>query len=51
MYWEDNVALSYIDVSQNGKILTGKYTSEKQDVLSIPIDMHFYNEEETYDLY
>ena len=51
MYWEDNVALAYINVSKDGNILTGKYTSEKEDMLSIPIDMHFYNEEETYDLY
>ena len=51
MYWEDNVALAYINVSQNWEILKEKYTSEKEDVLSINIDMHFYNESETYDLY
>ena len=51
MYWKDNVALAYIDVSQDWNVLTGKYTSEKEDLLSIPIDMHFYNEQETFDLY
>ena len=51
MYWKDNIALAYIDVSQDGNVLTGKYTSEKEDLLSIPIDMHFYNEQETFDLY
>jgi hypothetical protein len=51
MYWKDNIALAYIDVSQDGNVLTGKYTSEKEDMLSIPIDMHFYNEQEIFDLY
>jgi hypothetical protein len=51
MYWEDNVALAYVNVSQNGNVLAEKYTSEKKDTLSIPIDMHFYDEQEMFDLY
>ena len=46
----DNVALSYINVSQNWEILDEKYTSEVEDTLSVPLKMHFYNEIETFDL-
>jgi len=48
--WRDNVALSYINVSQDGLIIDEKYTSKKEDTLSVPIDMHFNNEMELFDL-
>ena len=48
--WKDNVALSYINVSQNGVILDEKYTSKKEDTLSVALDMHFHNEMEMFDL-
>ena len=48
--WKDNVALSYINVSQGGEILEEKHTSEKEDELEVQLDMHFYNEMETFDL-
>ena len=48
--WKDNVALSYINVSQDGEILDEKYTSNKEDTLKVYIDMHFYHEMETFDL-
>jgi hypothetical protein len=31
-------------------ILDEKYTSNKEDTLSVPIDLHFYNEMEMFDL-
>ncbi|MBQ5944883.1 hypothetical protein IJL65_00270 [bacterium] len=48
--WKDNVALSYINVSKDGVILAEKYTSLKEDTLSVNLNMHFYNEMETFDL-
>ncbi len=48
--WRDNVALSYINVSKDGVILAEKYTSLKEDILSVALNMHFYNEMETFDL-
>jgi hypothetical protein len=46
--WEDNVALSYINLSQNGKILAEKYTSNVKDSVSIDIDIHTSSVKETY---
>ena len=48
--WTDNVALSYISVSQSGIVLDEKYTSKPEDTLGVDIDMHFKNEQESYDL-
>ena len=48
--WRDNVALSYINVSQNWEIIDEKYTSKMEDTLSAPVKMHFYNEIEMFDL-
>ena len=48
--WKDNVALSYINISKNWRILAEKYTSNPEDVLSINVWMHFKNEKEYYDL-
>ena len=48
--WTDNVALSYISISQNWKLLDEKYTSLSWDTVSVEIDMHFKAEQETYDL-
>jgi hypothetical protein len=48
--WKDNVALSYINVSQDGVIIDEKYTSKKEDTLSVALDMHFRNEMEMFDL-
>ena len=46
--WEDNVALSYINLMKDGKILDQKYTSEVKDTVSIPIPIHTKTEKETY---
>jgi len=46
--WEDNVALSYINISKDGNILDEKYTSEMKDIVSVDIDMHTAEEDETY---
>jgi hypothetical protein len=46
--WEDNVALYYISISQDGKILDEKYTKEVSDSVSTDIDIHTKTEKETY---
>mgnify|MGYP002853791363 CR=1 FL=1 len=48
--WKDNVALQYINISQNGKILDEKFTSEVEDTLKVENLFHFVREKETFDL-
>ena len=48
--WRDNVALSYINVSQDGYILDEKYTSQKEDTLKVEGLFHTANEMEIFDL-
>lgn len=46
--WKDNVALSYINVSKDGKILAQKYTNKPEDVLSVSWLFRTKNGIETY---
>lgn len=48
--WKDNVALDYINISQNGQILTEKYTSKIEDIISLNIDLHTDMDTETYNI-
>jgi len=48
--WKDNVALSYISISKNWRILAQKYTSDAEDILTIDVWMHFKADKEFYDL-
>ena len=48
--WKDNVALSYINISKNWRILAEKYTSSPEDLLSVNVWMHYKAEKEYYDL-
>ena len=48
--WSDNVALSYISISQSWVVLDEKYTSKPVDTLKVDIDMHFKSEQESYNL-
>ena len=48
--WSDDVALDYISISQNGKILNEKYTSKVEDTISINIDIHTAAATDTYQL-
>ena len=46
--WRDNVALSYINISQDGKILAEKYTSKIEDVISLEWLFNTKNEKHLY---
>ena len=46
--WEDNVGLSYIEISKNWTVLTGKYTSLAKDSISVDIGIHNSETTETY---
>ncbi len=46
--WKDNVALYYINISKDGKILDEKYTKAVSDSVSTDIDIHTKTEKETY---
>jgi hypothetical protein len=47
--WEDNVALSYINITKDGKLIKEKYTNKTGDRISIDkIDIHTESEVETY---
>ena len=46
--WEDNVALSYISLLKDGKILDEKYTSNSGDSVTTNIGVHTKSETEKY---
>jgi len=46
--WEDNVALSYINIAKDWKILAEKYTSDVKDSVSTDIDIHTKSEKEIF---
>jgi hypothetical protein len=46
--WKDNVSLSYINLSKNGKILDEKYTSNVSDIVSTNIDIHMQDGYDTF---
>jgi hypothetical protein len=46
--WKDNVSLSYINLSKNGKILDEKYTSNVSDMVSTNIDIHTQDGYDTF---
>jgi len=46
--WDDNVALSYINISKDGNILSEKYTSEMEDTVSVDISMHTQETDEIF---
>ena len=46
--WEDNVALSYISLLKDGKILDEKYTSNVKDSVSTDIGIHTKMENERF---
>lgn len=46
--WKDNVALSYINISKDGKILKEKYTNKPEDSLSIGVLFRTESGIETY---
>ena len=49
--WEDNVALSYVNISKDGEILQEKYTSSPKDSIKIKLDLHTKSEKETYTIF
>ena len=46
--WSDNVALSYISLLKDWKILSEKYTSKPEDTVSVSIDVHTKEDHETF---
>ena len=46
--WSDNVALSYINISKDWVILTGKYTSASEDFVSIDLNLQTREWKEIY---
>jgi hypothetical protein len=46
--WEDNVALSYISLLKDGKVLDEKYTSNVKDSVSTDIGIHTKMENERF---
>ena len=49
--FRDNVALSYVSISQNWNILAEQYTSEPEVTLSVGVPMYFKRGQEVYDLF
>jgi hypothetical protein len=46
--WKDNVSLSYINLSKDGKILDEKYTTNTSDIVSTNINIHTQDGYETF---
>ena len=49
--FKDNVALSYVNISQDWNILAEEYTSDQEFTLSVGVPMYFKKGKEVYDLF